>query len=191
MLIRFPDLLYVANRRLRELAARSPKARESLGALSADDFIYSDFRGIFNVLERALAQDDHEPLEYLERHLPYELFTEVKNLLVEPLDAFKQRLSPSLHAQLEAELEAARKKKEWMTTGSTTAELEFVHRILGLRVQRLRRDNQTLFFLIQDAAQNGDSESEARYNRQSNMNTLAIKLIDQAVNQVAQIQRER
>jgi hypothetical protein len=186
ILIRRSDLLYIANRRLRELSAQTPGTREALGPLTAEDFVHSDFRGIFNVLERALAQDDLEPVEYLEQHLPYELATEVKKLLVEPLDAFRQQLVPSMHAQLAAELEVARKKKEWMTAGSSSAELEFVHRVLDLRKQRLKRDNQDLYFLIQDA----DPDSEQEYNRRVMVNRLAIRFIDEAVNQVAQLQRE-
>jgi hypothetical protein len=186
ILIRRPDLLYVANRRLRGLATQAPKTREALGPLSAEDFVFSDFRGIFNVLERALAQDDQDPVEYLEQRLPYELVMEVKSLLVEPLEAFRQRLAPSMRAQLEAELEVARRKKEWMTAGSSSTELEFVHRVLDLRKQRLKRDNQDLYFLIQDA----DPDSEQEYNRRVMVNRLAIQFIDEAVNQVAQLQRE-
>jgi DNA primase len=190
MLVRDPRLLYVANRRLGELAMlaaeQAAQARDALGPISAADFVRSDYRAIFNVLEHALVQDDQEPLEYLKLHLPYELGLELERLLVEPLDAFKQRLTPAMHAQLEAELEAARKKREWATAISVQTELEFVHKMLELRKQRLRRDNQDIYFLIQDT----DPESEAQYNRRLYVNRIAIKFIDQAVSQVAQLQRE-
>jgi DNA primase len=186
MLVRDPRLLYVANRRLGELAAQAPQARDALGPISAADFVRSDYRAIFNVLEHALVQDDQEPLEYLKLHLPYELGLELERLQRETLESFKERLAPAMHAQLEAELEAARKKREWATAVNLQMELEFVHKMLDLRKQRLRRDNHDIQFLVQDT----DPDSEARYNHRLYVNGIAIKFIEQAVNDVAQRQRE-
>jgi DNA primase len=189
MLIRDPKLIYVANRRLSQLASQVPQAREALGPVSAEDFSRSDFRAVFGVLERALAQDDYEPVEYLRQHLPYELTLELDRLMIEPLEAFRQHLQPSLLAQFEAEIEATRKKREWATSASAQTELELIHKMLELRKQRLKRDNQDLFFLIQDV-QNTDPQSESRYVYRSEANSKAMKVIEQTVNQVAQLQRE-
>ncbi len=190
MLIGEPNLLYVANRRLSQLTAKAPQAREALGPISTEDFTRSDFRAIFDVLELALAQDDHDPIEYLRQYLPYELSLDLDGLMADPLEAFKQHLPPSMLAQFEAELEAARRKREWGISVSTQSELEFIQKILELRKQRLKRDQQNLYFLIQDAMQNGDSQLEANYNYRSEISTVAMLVINEALNQVAQLQRE-
>ncbi len=189
MLIRDARLYWIANRKLSELAAVVPQAREALGPLSVEDFSRSDYRAIFNGLERALAQDDYEPVEYLRQHLPFELTLELERLMIEPLEAFRQHLQPSLLAQFEAEIEATRKKREWATSASTQTELELIRKMLDLRKQRLKRDNQDLFFLIQDV-QNADPQSEARYIYRTEANSKAMKVIEQTVNHVAQLQRE-
>jgi hypothetical protein len=183
MLIRESRLLATANRKFRELAAQTPETRESLRRLSTDDWARTEFRAIFDTLLRALAQDDLEPLEYLQQHLPYELIAELDRLLADPLDVFKQSLHPSMHTQFEVEVEATRKKKEWTSAGNE--ETEFIQRILDLRKQSLRRNNQELFFLIQEA----DPDSQLHYNHRLRGNSQAIKVIDQAVKAMAQLQR--
>jgi DNA primase len=189
MLLRNPKLVYVANRSLSELAAKAPQARSALGPISVEDFVRSDFRAVFNVLERALAQDDYEPVEYLRLHLPYELTQDLERLMIEPLEAFRQFLQPSMVAQFEAELEATRRKREWAAPANEQAKLEFIHKILDLRKQRLKRDTQDLYFLIQDV-QNADPQSEARYINRLEANRKAMLIIDQTVSDVAQLQRE-
>ncbi len=185
MLIRDPNLLYVANRKLRELTSEAEEAREALSSLSADDFTRSDYRQIFSAFEGSLAQDDLEPVEYLQKYLPYELYMEVASLLVERLVTFKQGLLPSMHAQLEAELEAARKKKEWMTPSTGQDEPDFVNRMLELRKQRLKRENNDLYFLLQDASPDGEIE----YNRKFNTNKYALNVLEQTVK--TRLQREQ
>jgi DNA primase len=183
MIIRESRLLATANRKFRELAAQIPETRESLGRLSTDDWSRTEYRAIFDTLLRALAQDDLEPLEYLRQHLPFELAAELDRLLSDPLDTFKQNLHPSMHAQFEVEVDATRKKKEWTSAGNE--ETEFIQRILDLRKQSLRRNNQELSFLIQEA----DPDSQLHYNHQFRGTTQAIKVIEQAVKAMAQLQR--
>jgi DNA primase len=192
MLVRQPNLLYVANRRLREIGVKMTHGRHILGAVSPEDFTRSDLRAIFVTLERALAQEDLEPIEYLKQHLPYELSQEVDRLLVEELDVFKQRLIPSLHVQLEAEVLAAQKKREWMLSpGVKASGSGFQHvleqYILELRKLRLERENRELQFLQQEV----DAEMEMEYNRRVWINRQALKLIDSAVKEAAQLQREQ
>jgi DNA primase len=183
ILIRESRLLATANRKFRELAAQTPQTRESLGQLTTDDWLRTDYRAIFSTLQRALGQDDLEPIEYLQQNLPYELSAELDRLLTDPLDIFKQNLHPSMHAQFEVEVEATRKKKEWTSAGNE--ETEFIQRILDLRKQSLRRNNQELFFLIQEA----DPDSQLNYNHRLRGNSQAIKVIDEAVKAMAQLQR--
>ncbi|MCC7450057.1 MAG: DNA primase [Anaerolineae bacterium] len=185
MLIRDPKLLRVANRKLRELAGEVEAAREALSSLGAEDFTRSDYQQIFRTFEQALAQDDFDTVEYLQQHLPYELYMEVIRLLVEPLDVFKQGLLPSMHAQFEAELEAARKKKEWITPSTGQDEPDFVNRMLDLRKQRLKRENNDLYFLLQDAS----PDTEMEYNRKLIVNKYALKVLDQTVK--TRLQREQ
>jgi len=185
MLIRDPKLLRVANRKLRELAGEIEPGREALSSLGAEDFTRSDYQQIFRAFEQALAQDDFDTVEYLQQHLPYELYMEVIRLLVEPLDVFKQGLLPSMHAQFEAELEAARKKKEWITPSSGQDEPDFVNRMLDLRKQRLKRENNDLYFLLQDAS----PDTEMEYNRKLIVNKYALKVLDQTVK--TRLQREQ
>jgi DNA primase len=192
LLVRQPDLLYVANRKLREIGAKMTHSRQVLGALSPEDFTRSDMRAIFVTLERALAQDDLEPIEYLKQHMPYELCEEVDKLLVEELEVFKQRLNPSLHAQLEAEVLAAQKKREWMVSPTIRASGSGIQHVveqyvLELRKQRLERENRELQFLQQEA----DADTEMEYNRRVSVNRQALKFIDNAARQASQLQREQ
>jgi DNA primase len=187
LVIREPKLFYKTNRELSKLATQTPQARDALGPLSVEDFSRSDFRAIFNVLTRALDQDDYEPVEYLRQHLPYELTLELDRLMIEPLEAFRQHLPQSLLTQFEAELAATRKKREWSTSAST--ELQLIHKMLELRKQRLKRDFQDIYYLLQDV-QNADPQSEARYISRQEAYSKAMMVIEQTVNQVAQQQRE-
>ncbi len=185
-LIQRSGLVSVANRKLRQLATQAVGAQDALKALSAEDFARSDYRAVFSILEQALDQDDQEPLEYMEEHLPFELRHEVEMLLVEPLQHFKRRLAPALHAQLEAEVEAAKKKEGWFTSSPARMELEFVQRILELRKQRLKRENQDLYFLIREAT----PDLEVEYNRKVIANRLALQLVDQTINQIVLTERD-
>ncbi|MEP7287001.1 MAG: DNA primase [Chloroflexota bacterium] len=185
-LIRNTNLLSSANRRLREVATKVPAAQEALGPLSAEDFVRSDFGVILEVWANALDQDDREPMDYLEQNLPYELCVEVERLLVTPLEAFKQRLNPAMHA----ELEAARRKRDASRLPSAQSEEEFLQRVLEqqvleLRKLRLGRENLELQFLQQDA----DPQMEMEYARRVSINRQAIRFIDQAVSQITHSQR--
>jgi hypothetical protein len=88
-----------------------------------------------------------------------------------------------MHAQFEVEVDATRKKKEWTSAGNE--ETEFIQRILDLRKQSLRRNNQELKFLIEEA----DPDSELHYNHRFRGTIQAIKVIEQAVKAMAQLQR--
>ncbi len=175
MLIQRPRLWALANRKLRELAELAPAAQESLGPLCADDFVQSDFRMIFESLLQAVAQDDQEHLEYLQEHLPYDLYTAVEELLVEQMTVYKERLIVPMHS----DLDAIRRETERIKTLMGRVENDrprsiLEQKVLELRKLRLARENLEIQFLQQDA---GPDAAEA-YDRKVSVNRLAIRHID-------------
>ncbi len=175
ILMQKPRLWSMANRRMRQIAGKKQGVQRGLGPLSSDDFFHSDFRAIINLLEKALAQDDMEPIDYLEEHLPYELRVEVERLLSEPIAAYKQQ-------QLSQMLERERAKIAQLVLRTSD---EFLQHVLNLRKQRLIRENQNLYFLLQEA----DSDTGMQYHRQYEANRRALLLIDQTINQMTEMQR--
>jgi DNA primase len=175
ILMQKPRLWSLANRRMRQIAGKKQGVQRGLGPLSSDDFFHSDFRAIINLLEKALAQDDMEPIDFLEEHLPYELRVEVERLLSEPIAAYKQQLLSQM-------LDREREKVAKLVLRTSD---EFLQHVLNLRKQRLIRENQNLYFLLQEA----DSETGMQYHRQYEANRRALLLIDQTISQMTEMQR--
>jgi DNA primase len=175
MLIRKPSLWSLANRKLREIAGPKGSPHGALGPLNADDLTHSDFKAIMNLLEQALTQDDLEPLDYMERHLPYELRAEVERLFSEPTAAYRQR-----RAQQMLERESEQVNEQAIRSND-----EFLRRVLHLRKQRIERENKELYFLMQDA----DGATQIMVLQQSVANKRAIFLIDNAIQEMVESQR--
>lgn len=177
-LLQRPDLLSAARRKLREIAGRFEDTREVLGPLSADDFTRTDYRAIFEALERALAQDDEDWLEFVAANLPESLATLADELRHEVLESFEQRLSPSLRTDWQTVTRARRPD----TGGPQQA---FERRVLELRQLRLRRENTELQYLLQDA----DTTQEPEYGRRVLTNRQALRVIVHSLKEMSQTQR--
>ncbi len=139
LLLEQPDRLLVANRKLRELQAQEADPNLSLGPLSSQDFSQGDFQVIFDVLARALYQDDLDPLEYVFEHVPHELAERVDHLLTLSHEAVRRALPPQ-------DSPAAYLKTLPGVTTFTSFEIE----ALVLRRSRIERELQELYFLQQD-----------------------------------------
>ncbi|MDX2162892.1 MAG: DNA primase [bacterium] len=73
-----PDLIYHVNRKFREIAGENTAlAQGPLGALAADDFSRSDYRALMVILGSALAQDDYEVYDYVQRNVDSALLEEL------------------------------------------------------------------------------------------------------------------
>ena len=97
LLIKNPNLLYLVNRRLRELAGGDDDLlRGPLRALGVEDFTQSEYRILMAHLQDSMAQDGREPLEYLESEIGADLQAKYEALLVEPPEAVSQTLKTQL-----------------------------------------------------------------------------------------------
>ncbi len=178
MLLQRPRLWPLANRKLRELAEEAPAAKSALGPLAADDFVQSDFRMIFECLQKAVAQDDQEHLDYLHQHLPYDLYQEVDRLLVEHIAAYKDWLSEPMHTDFEAiRRETERVKTLMGRIDNERPRTILEQKVLELRKLRLIRENMDIQFLQQDA----DFTTAREFDRKVSINNLAILHIDKAL----------
>jgi len=167
-LLRDPDLLMAVDRKLRELAICTPRAQESLGELSTEDFTSTEHRAIFDTLTRALEQFDMDVIDFLQDRLPYELHTFLERLLEEPMDVFKKRLDRPLQAEMNAIQPGETELQLWQ------AALE--RGVLELRKMRLKRQNTELQVLQQEA----DTETDREYGRRVAANKAAILALDNA-----------
>jgi DNA primase len=183
LLLQRPRLWSLVNRKLRELADETPAARSAFGPLAIDDFVQSDYRMIFECLQRAVSQDDQEHLDYLHQHLPYELHQEVEHLLVERMAAYKDWLILPMHTDFEAiRRETERNKTLMGRIDNERPRTILEQKVLELRKLRLMRENMDIQFLQQEAGANAAEE----FDRKVSINNLAIRHIDNALRGVGQ-----
>ncbi len=176
VLIERPDLWPVINRKLAEVAGGRDARDQLLGPFSARDFTRTDYQAIMNALERAVDQDDAEPLEYLRQTLPAELCEEIDRLQVGPLSSI-QRPGTWEAREMESLL---KDKTRVLMNAVIRIEEEFVEKALQLRSRRLRRESDELFFL---QSEGGDDHALAtRVSRYR----IARREIDQALLQMRQ-----
>jgi hypothetical protein len=155
VLLRDHHLLYQVNRKFRELAGdQTALLHGPLADLCADDFSRSDYRALVQMLYIALDQDRMEPLDYLRRHLDYELTGELEALLIDEQDAVRNRVSN----RPRAEIADTWKQYEKRTLPVLDLSAELVQRALDLRRRRLQREREELRFLQMDSQVDGTGE---------------------------------
>ena len=188
ILLRRPDLVYQANRELRQVAelaqhrfrdeARAGRLRHALGSLHPDDFRDSTFQAIFRTLLDALAQLDMEPGEYIEQHIG-ELFRD--QLLA--LDGLSDPAARPMQGVTSRELASIQKEMRKQGRVLPTPEGEFVLKVFELRRDRLRQNNEMLRFVAAEA----DASERQQYQDEFDANQAAVKYLDQALRQRVQV----
>jgi len=144
VLMRRPWLLYRLDRKLQEV---------SLSRMGIEDFGYTDYRELFELVRQSLEQDDSQPEQYITAHVPDVLKHQVDVLLAKPLefDSLEER-----------DLE------------------KLVNTILKMRRLIIDEDINQSRFLLDDAMQQGDSQSEIAYKERVNQTLKTRRTLDQA-----------
>jgi DNA primase len=166
LLLEQPDRLLVANRKLRELQAQDADTNPSLGPLNAQDFSRGDYQAIFDVLVRALYQDELDPLDYIFGHVPRELAEQVDHLLEMPHEAVRRALPPQ-------DSPSAYLKMLPGVTQYTSFEIES----LVLRQSLIERELQELYFLQQDSQFEENTLTDYDYQERLRAYSRARRLI--------------
>ena len=174
-LILNPDLLYQANRRLRELAGESADLSDGpLSALNDADFSQNEYRALFAMLHKALNQHDLDALDYMRHNMDEALSTTFEALLAADAEMLKENLRQRHSAEF-ATIWQAQTRRE----GNLVSTDSFIEAALLLRDLRLRRDMSEFGFLMADARNNQDKVAEAEYDRAVTRMTLALRQLQQ------------
>lgn len=151
LLLRNPDMLYLVNRKLRELAGDDDDLlRGPLCALGVDDFTQSQYRMLMERLQESMAQDDREPLEYIESMVDDHLQLEYESLLVEAPEA----VARSVRRNFQVDLQDIFRSRPSRTGPKSSERDELISRALQLRLTRLENERLELQYL-QEEAQSG------------------------------------
>jgi DNA primase len=161
LLLRDPDLLYKADRELQSL---------SLPKLSTDDFSGTDYQLIFQTLLAAHGQVEADAHDYLRAQIDPVLRPALDELLARAPgaalpDALSQKLAGFKHKQPDT-LQAAD---------------DLISAVLQLRQRAEQRRKSELYFLLQDAQDNGDREAEDTYQKEMQQRALTAGLVDKAL----------
>lgn len=162
ILFKKPDLLFEANRCLRQLAQDNDILwRGPLAALNPDDFSQSDYRILMALLHQALEQDERSLFDYMQSHLDdtlqdeFDLLLEDEETTVNHMVGYRQQADLS---QIWREFNRRRPADDVQT--------DFIMRVLQLRHQRLYREKQEIRFLLEDAHREKDRQIEHLYDHQ-------------------------
>jgi DNA primase len=183
LLLKRPECLYAANRKLRELQGDDADLDTVLGPLNAYDFSRADYGAIFRLLEYALDQDEMDPLEYV-RDLPPELATVVEQLPT--LERFQQVLPRAL----ETEFLSIRQHQDRVNLRPEPDTTLFIQEALSLRHSRLERELSELYFLQQDTQTHNGELMEAPYEDELRVYARARQLIAKTLQQMRSLSRE-
>jgi hypothetical protein len=124
-----------------------------------------------------LQQDDVDPDEYLEQHLPHDLRQEVERLKADLLDSLRQ--NPMWGRDLDAILSDQRRMLSMSRTDIDNTHYTLVKRVLELRRLRLMRENTEIYYMQQENA------AEPAFARTIWTNRLALTALEKAMREVA------
>ena len=190
VLLARPERLYQTNRALREVAeearARFPdQARQALldkalGPLSVEDFRDTAHQAILRALQQALQQDEVEPLEFVRRAVGEPLQPHLQQLLRQTTfpELIEARLSGAKQPEVRSILKQMRREGRLLPG----PESELIDKAFRLRWERLRRANEELYFVQQEA----DESTRQTYQVASSVNEVAIVFLSKALERRAQ-----
>jgi len=157
LLLKNPNLLYLVNRKLRELAGGDDDLlRGPLCALGVEDFTQSQYRVLMSHLQDSMAQDDREPLEYLESVVSEDLQPEYEALLVEAPEAVSQ----SIRRNFQVDLNDIFRRRPFQGGPRYSERDELISRALQLRLARLESERIEMQYLQEEAQTGGDGDQE-------------------------------
>lgn len=175
LLVQDPELLYLINRKLREIAVTAPDLSEqALGDFCAEDFTSKPLQVLMESIRQAQRQDDLGLLEYLETTLEPALLAELQQIVAADADKIRQRM----RRRFDGDAIAVWKKHEQRVLPFVDKGVQFIDKALSLRLQRLRDEIAQIGFLQLEAQELGDFERSAAHGMQVWRATLARNLIE-------------
>ena len=182
LLLKNPNLLYMVNRKLRELAGDDDELlRGPLCELGAEDFTQSQYRMLMAHLQESMAQDDIEPLEHLGSALDANLRSEFQALLVEAPEAVSQ----SMRRNFQVDLNDIFRRRSIVARAGYSEQDELIGRALQLRLERLENERVEMQYL-QEEAQAGETSDQSQgdqLNAKIMLSARAKARINRAVGQ--------
>ena len=170
-----PDWLMVASRKLRELAAEHPEAGRFLQPISAQDFSQEVYRSLFTEVESACYAGAANTLDYMRDASAPQLIGIAETIIIEGgLEAFRQRAS-QLHL---TELETIMRDSNHRLQDDRQELREFVIRVLGLRLDRIKEErHERFFFTSTDASSEINVDDELQVQAYVN----AQRILEQSI----------
>ncbi|MCY3780335.1 MAG: DNA primase [Chloroflexi bacterium] len=157
VLLKNPNLLFLVNRKLRELAGDDEALLLGpLCDLGADDFTQSAHRALMVYLQDSMTQDDMEPMEYLGRVVDEALHTEFRALLTDEPEVISERIRGNYRVDLN---DIFRRGFRGGRPGMNAQE-ELVCRALQLRLERLEQERVEMQYLQEEAYEGRDSDGQ-------------------------------
>ena len=155
LLMKHPNLLYQVNRRLRELADSDEGLLQGpLCDLGVEDFTQSQYRILMSHFQESMAQDDMEPLHYVEAVIERELRADFKALRIEAPEAISVRVQGAFQVDL---LDIFKKRLD-KGKPDMNVQQELVSRALQLRLERLEQERVEMQYLQEEAQSGGDQD---------------------------------
>ncbi|MEQ9030977.1 MAG: DNA primase, partial [Aggregatilineales bacterium] len=153
-----PELFYQVNRKLRELANGNTTMMDGpLRELDSEDFSRSDYQALIRVFSEAVNQHSLDVMDYIQENLSPVMVDALQNLLLTDTDLVRGRVGGS---RFNADFSSLWKKHE-RTYYVNNEDVEFLTKILQLRVQRLKRELDELSFVQRDSQDNMNDEPTA------------------------------
>lgn len=178
MLLLNPDLLFQANRRLRELAhERSELIDGPLGDITSEDFSQSDYRVILDLLLAALMQDEMEPIDYVRQNLDEVLLPELTQMLLTEVDTLQQQIGGRFageHVQIWGSFKR-------QSLPGIDVDGDVVKRILQVRRHRVQREREEILFLVTEAERNRDKQAAREHGAQCMLLNMASHRLTEAI----------
>ena len=159
VLLKNPNMLYLVNRKLRELAGDDQALLQGpLGELNAEDFSQSSHRALMLHLQESMAQDDMEPIAYLGSVIDEALRADFRELLVDEPQLIAQRVGGNFKVDLNDILKRGLRSAR---PGMNAAE-ELVCRALQLRLERLELERVEMQYLQEEAQTQAGADDRQR-----------------------------
>ena len=171
LLLKNPNLLYMVNRKLRELAGDDDELlRGPLCELGVEDFTQSQYRMLMAHLQESMAQDDREPLEHLGTVLDADLRSEFEALLIEAPEA----VSRSMRRNFQVDLNDIFRRRSFLARAGYSEQDELIGRALQLRLERLENERVEMQYL-QEEAQAGEASDASQGDRLNAKIMLSVR----------------
>ncbi len=179
-LLKNPNMFFLVNRKLRELAGEDEAMLSGpLRELGADDFTQSQYRALMSHFQAALTQDDQEPLEYLGDAVEDDLRADYLALLLDE----PEKMSRRIRGNFQVDLNDIVKRGLRGAGARMNSEDELVCRALQLRLERLENERIELQYLQEEAQAlgSGDDAQSERINQNIMLSMRAKARINRAV----------